>query len=197
MPNPTKLRRLITQNHQDQLGPITPHLGLRYAHQDTLAVSSKSQVLQAQDYLSDQRVVDRQKIGALTIHGLYKGCPISVVSVGNTPSTISCMVPEIIEACESDTINIIQLSSVYGIKPTLQQGDFYVTERTNEIDQISQQPIDLLEIIASRFNRPDLPILARFMDRVKELYPTQDDFMSKLAAEIRKMPDRKYSPKTN
>jgi len=75
----------------------------------------------------------------VTIHGQYKGLPVTAFSTGiGTPSAEATMA-EIIEACDDPNMVILRLGTSGGLQPYLNIGDFVVTTDVDRHESTSSK----------------------------------------------------------
>lgn len=92
----------------------------------------------AREYLDPDWVM-YEKRGLVTVNGTYKGMPITVFSTGMGPSSVAITLPEIIEACDSDSMKIIRIGTSGALNKDLNIGDFVATTQAEISEGVSEK----------------------------------------------------------
>lgn len=116
------MKRYVTFN----TGDTTYHLGIRHANPSILSGGSPGRIRKIAKYLENTELIESDR-GLVTVHGTYKGMPITAFSTGMGPASVSITLPEIIEACDDPNMIILRLGTSGGIKRHLNIGDLVIT----------------------------------------------------------------------
>jgi uridine phosphorylase len=119
-------------------GPKSYHLQLEKAHPNVLTGGSPDRIFEVGEYLDwfDEPICNR---GLVTINGEYKGMPVTAFSTGMGPSSVSITLPEVIEACEENNMNIIRIGTSGGLQKYLNIGDFAITTKVDRDESTSDK----------------------------------------------------------
>ncbi|NTV24343.1 MAG: nucleoside phosphorylase [Nanoarchaeota archaeon] len=74
-----------------------------------------------------------------TVHGYYKGVPITAFNTGMGPGSVSATLPEIIEACASPDMVFLRLGTSGALQSYLNVGDLVVTEDVEKHESTSDK----------------------------------------------------------
>ena len=127
------MRRWITFN----TGSESYHLGIRYVHPNVLTGGDPDRIRKIASYLKETETTCRR--GLVTVHGSYKGLPITAFSTGMGPSSVDITLPEVIEACDDSDMLIIRIGTAGGLQPHLNIGDFVVTTEVERAETTSDK----------------------------------------------------------
>ena len=131
-------------------GEKTAHLEIGYAHPNALCSGSPGRILKVAKYLTGVEAVEGKDIASVnedddpqqhpyrkeavesdrklvTVHGEYKGVPITAFSTGMGPGSVSATMPEVVEICYDDDMIFYRLGTSGGLNPKLELGDFILT----------------------------------------------------------------------
>jgi uridine phosphorylase len=81
-------------------------------------------------YLTDVRLV--RKRGLITASGLYKGMETTTFSTGMAPGSSAITLPEIVEACPDNKVDIIRIGTAGALQEGLDIGDIVVVEEVGD-----------------------------------------------------------------
>ena len=126
------MRRLRTFGAGDTMY----HLGIGYAHPNMITAGSAERVEKIAQYLENPVVIESKR-KLVTVHGGYKGIPVTAITTGMGPASVSCTLPEAIEACDSDRMTIIRLGTSGGLQEYLRIGYFVVTTDVDAAESTS------------------------------------------------------------
>lgn len=102
------------------------HLGISYANPFVLSGGSPGRIKKMAEYIDNPEIIESER-GLATVHGSYKGLPITAFSTGMGPASVSITLPEVIEACDNPDMTIIRLGTSGGLQKHLKIGDFVAT----------------------------------------------------------------------
>lgn len=119
-------------------GDKTCHLEIGYAHPYVLTAGSPGRIKRIAPYLDNHIIIESDR-GLVTVHGYYKGLPITAFSTGMGPASVSITLPEIIEACDDDNMIILRLGTAGGLQQYLNIGDFVITTRVQRAESTSSK----------------------------------------------------------
>lgn len=112
------------------------HLGIDRAHPNVISGGDPDRINKlATDFLDDAEFFDRR--GLLTVHGFYKGLPVTAFSTGMGPSSVNITLPEVIEACDDDDMLLLRIGTSGGLRPQLTVGDQVVTDQVYHDEGVS------------------------------------------------------------
>jgi uridine phosphorylase len=159
------MRRLRTFD----TGPVMYHLGISHAHPNIISGGSPGRVLQIAKYFDSvdgdnllvagiRRIANHFDLnglrkaanyfspgcveserGLVTVHGKYKGVPITAFSTGMGPASVSITLPEVIEACDEDDMLVLRLGTTGGLQKELNIGDFVATTWVQRAENTSDK----------------------------------------------------------
>lgn len=114
------MRRTYTFN----TGDIMYHLGISFSHPNVVSGGSPGRIRKVQGFLDSGSTLVESDRGLVTVHGSYNGLLVTGFSTGMGPSSVSITLPEVIESCDADDMNIIRLGTSGGLQKYLNIGDF-------------------------------------------------------------------------
>lgn len=114
------------------------HLEISYAHPSVLTAGSPGRIRKIADYLVNPQLVESER-GLVTVHGYYKSLPVTAFSTGMGPASVSITLPEVIEACDADSMAIVRLGTAGGLQDYLGIGDFVVTTYVQRAESTSDK----------------------------------------------------------
>lgn len=122
-------------------GEKSCHLELSHAHPYVLSGGSPGRIRKVKEFLDDPELIESDR-GLVTIHGLYKGLPVTAFSTGMGPASVALTLPEVIEACDADAMYIIRLGTAGALKKEINVGDFVITTDVQADESTSKKIID-------------------------------------------------------
>ena len=133
------MRRQYTFN----TGETMYHLEIRHAHPNVITAGSPGRIRRMAQYLDNAEVIESDR-GLVTVHGEYRGMPVTAVSTGMGSASVSITLPEVIEACDADKMNIIRLGTSGGFLNNqqgipLKVGDLVVTTDVQRAESTSDK----------------------------------------------------------
>lgn len=128
------MRRIYTFD----TGEKSCHLGISNSYPNVLTAGSPGRIRRIADYLENPEMIESDR-GLVTVHGSYKGIPVTAFSTGMGSASVSITLPEIIEACDSDEMRIIRLGTSGGLQKYLRIGDFVVTMEVERAESTSDK----------------------------------------------------------
>jgi len=107
------------------------HMEIAKANPYVLSGGSPGRIRQMAPFLDNVETVECER-GEVTIHGTYKGLPVTAFSTGMGPASVSINLPEIIEACDDPSMVILRLGTSGALQKHLNIGDYVIT---TEVDR--------------------------------------------------------------
>ena len=121
-----------------QTGGPSAHLEITYAHPNVLCGGSPGRVRDMASYLNNAEIIESRR-GLVTVHGDYKGTPITAFSTGMGSASVSITMPEIIEAYEGKKMAFLRLGTSGGLHPDTRVGDFVITTTVDRHESTSDK----------------------------------------------------------
>ncbi len=115
------------------------HLEIEKAYPFVVSGGSPGRIKRIANYLDDIEGCIECERGLVTIHGKYRGLPITAFSTGMGPASVSIVLPEIIEACDDAKMTILRLGTAGGLQQFLNIGDFVVTTKVDRRESTSDK----------------------------------------------------------
>ncbi len=129
------MRILKTFNDPGNPGP-SYHLGIEFAHPNVISGGDPERIERlAEHFLDDVKLT--YKRGLVTAHGIYEGVPITAFSTGMGPSSASITIPEIIEACNDNSMLLLRIGTCGGLQSRLGKGHYVVTDGVHHDELVS------------------------------------------------------------
>lgn len=120
--------------------PKMSHLDIERANPYVLTGGSPGRMLQIAEQLDKvDETVKSDYRGLVTVNGEYKGVPITAFSTGMGPASVSIVMPELIEACDSDYMVFVRVGTSGGLKDYLNAGDFVITTEAERHESTSDK----------------------------------------------------------
>jgi uridine phosphorylase len=124
-----------------QTGGPSAHLEITYANPNVLCAGSAGRVEQVARYLDNPEVTEGVPGDGgrkhTTVHGMYKGIPVTAFSTGMSPGSVSITLPEVIEACPDKDMTVLRLGTSGGLHPATKVGDYVVTTEVDRRESTS------------------------------------------------------------
>ncbi|MBI2549299.1 hypothetical protein HYW21_08170 [Candidatus Woesearchaeota archaeon] len=127
------MRRVMTFD----TGEMTYHLEITSAHPSILTAGNPGRIRKIARYLDSPELIESDR--GLTVHGRYRSLPITAFSTGMGPASVSITMPEVIEACDADSMVILRLGTAGGLQPYLNIGDFVITTTVQRAESTSDK----------------------------------------------------------
>jgi len=102
------------------------HLNISEANPYIISGGSPGRIRKIANYLDNVELIESER-GLVTVHGEYKGLPVTAFSTGMGPASVSITLPEIIEACGLKDMVILRLGTSGARRPELKINDFVIT----------------------------------------------------------------------
>ncbi len=119
-------------------GSLMYHLEIDRANPNVLTGGSPGRIRRVAQYLNDPQVVESDR-GLVTVHGFYREMPVTAFSTGMGTASVSITLPEIIEACDDDKMNIIRIGTAGGLQKFLNVGDYVITTWVQRAESTSDK----------------------------------------------------------
>jgi len=116
------------------------HLEIDSSHPNVLSAGSPGRIRRIAEYLDNVEKIVESDRGLVTVHGEYKGLPITAFSTGMGPASVSITLPEVIESCDEDKMNILRLGTAGALQDYIRTGDFLLTDQV-KIDENTSEKI--------------------------------------------------------
>lgn len=120
-------------------GAKSLHLEIEKANPYVLTAGSPGRIRRVAPFLEGSEIVESDR-GHVTIHGMYKSMPVTAFSTGIGTPSVSATLPEIIEACDDDSMCILRIGTAGALQPELKKGDLCITTDT-EIKESTSKTI--------------------------------------------------------
>jgi len=114
------------------------HLGIKSAYPNVLMGGHEGRIARVADFLENPEI-RRSKRGYLVIQGTYKGMNVTAFNHGVGTGSVSATLPEIIEMCEDDRMNLLRMGSSGSLKSNIAIGDFVVTTDVERYESTSDK----------------------------------------------------------
>tara|TARA_Y100000310_G_scaffold342565_1_gene446345 strand:- start:1055 stop:1948 length:894 start_codon:yes stop_codon:yes gene_type:complete len=129
------MQRNVTFNTGDK----SYHLGISYAHPYMITGGSANRIEKVAKYLDKVDEIIGSKRKHVTVHGSYKGVPITASNTGMGSASVSATVPEMIEACNSPKMTILRIGTCGAFRNYMEIGDFIITQDVDRAESTSDK----------------------------------------------------------
>jgi uridine phosphorylase len=115
------------------------HLGISYAYPNVISGGSADRIENIANYLDNVEEVVESDRKHITVHGSYKGIPITAFNTGMGSASVSITLPEIIEACDEPDMLVLRIGTSGGLKEYMNIGDFVITTEADRAESTSDK----------------------------------------------------------
>ncbi len=121
-----------------ETGEKSAHLEISYAHPNVISGGHNGRIRRIAPLLSTPEIIESDR-GLVTVHGTYKGIPITAFCTGMGPSSVAITLPEVIEACHDDNMIIVRAGTAGALQKNLNVGDLVITDRVERRETLSYE----------------------------------------------------------
>lgn len=121
-----------------ETGETSCHLGIKSANPYVITAGAPGRIRKAIPYLErNPDIIEWPYRGTVTVHGFYKGVPVTLFSSQMGASSVSLTFPEIIEACDERAMRVVRIGTAGSLQPNLQIGDLVVSDKVEIREGVS------------------------------------------------------------